>query len=95
MGGAGRSCWGLSRLGWAGRTGLADEGDRRWGSSEELQAIEVCFGGWRRQASESQTGKLVFDEVNREPLEIDTLMIFYAESVETIGEYFWLLGSLY
>lgn len=37
----------------------------------------------------------MFDEVNGEPLEIDTLMIFDAESVETIGEYFWLLGSLH
>lgn len=35
----------------------------------------------------------MFEEANEEPLEMGTSMIFYAECVKTIGEYFWLLGS--
>ena len=47
---------------WVGRTHRLGGGEaRRWGAFEDQQAIGMCWGG-RQESSESQTGKLVFDE---------------------------------
>lgn len=85
---AGRASWAKGQD--AQRPGRRGGIGRAWGWSLRSYTLQAWVA---KPGQSTQTGECAFGEANRESLEISTGTNVHAEAI--LGEYFWLLGSLY